>query len=102
MAHFTRGFQDELVKTAGLKGMRKYVKRLKKSKDLRSAIARSAALGGGTGALTALASGDKVLRGAAMGALGGSVAGGTFPGWFQRGSMHAPDEKLLLRALRRR
>jgi len=101
MSHFTRGFQDELVKTARLKGVRKYVKRLKKSKDLRSAIARSAALGGGTGALTALAGGDNVLSSAVIGALGGSVAGGTFPAWFQRGSMRAPDEKLLRRALRR-
>jgi len=102
MSPFITGFQDELVKTAKLKGLRKYVKRLEKSKDLRGAIARSAALGGGTGALTAALGGDSILGGAAVGAAGGAVAGGTFPAWFQRSSMKAPDERLLRRALRRR
>ena len=102
MSPFISGFQDELVKTARLKGVSKYVRRLKKSKELRSAILRSAALGGGTGALTAALGGENPLGAAALGALAGGVTGGTFPAWFGRGNMRAADESRLRAALRSR
>jgi hypothetical protein len=102
MSPFMSGFQDELVKTGGVGSAAKYLKRLKKSKALRKAIVRSAALGGGTGALTAALGGDNPLSGAALGAMAGGVTGGTFPAWFGKRNMLAADEGILRAALRRR
>ena len=97
MSPLTSGFHDELVKTARIKGIRKFVKRLRTSKDLRGAIGRSTALGAGTGALTAALGGDSVLRGAALGAAGGTVTGAAFPAWFSRSNMLAAGERRSLR-----
>ena len=99
-SHFAHGFADELVKVARLKGVKKFIDRLKKSKDLRASIKKSALLGGGTGAATGLLSRDdkpalrRVLGGAALGAVGGGITGAVFPGWFSRSNMLAADETL--------
>lgn len=130
MGPMHEGFADELVKTAradlasmaalaaagGLTGaalrsgaLHRLVKRVKKSKDLRDAIRRSAVLGAGTGAATGVLGGDKdksilrrALGGAAVGAVGGGITGAAFPGWFTKAMRLAPDEVGPLARLGRR
>ena len=110
MGPMHEGFADELVKTAGrLDAVRRLISRIKKSKDLRDAIRRSAVLGAGTGAATGVLGGDKdksilrrALGGAAVGAVGGGITGASFPGWFTKAMRHAPDEVGPLARLGRR
>lgn len=91
-------FQDELTKTAKLRAIGQFAKRLKESKDLRRAIGSSAILGAGTGAVTgALSDSDKSLAkrvagGAGLGLVGGAITGGAFPGWFGSHSRFGADE----------
>ena len=93
------GFTSELIKTARLKSVSKFLSRLEKSPGLRASIRRSTALGAGTGAATNLMAGDddhgiirRLASGAAVGGLGGAITGGAFPGWFGRSNMKASDE----------
>ena len=108
MTSFTAGFQGELEKLAKIRAIANFAKRLHGSKGLREAIRRSAVLGAGTGAVTgALSESDKsllhrMLGGAALGAVGGGVTGASFPGWFSRASMLAPDERRIMMRLRGR
>jgi hypothetical protein len=104
------GFADELVKTAGrANAVLKLLERINTSKDLRSAIRRSALLGAGTGAATSVLGGDgkkstlrRGLGGAALGAVGGGITGAAYPGWFTRAMRLAPDEVGTLARLGRR
>lgn len=93
---FLQGFADELVKTAGVgSAAKRLAERLRSSPELRKAIARSAALGAGTGALQTMVQPKderKLLRNMAAGALAGGATGVAFPGWFGRSSMRAADE----------
>lgn len=101
---FLSGFQDEMVKVAAVKSVARFLERLHKNPELRGAIARSAALGAGTGALTNLLHGDqdkgalrKILTGGAVGAAGGAVTGSAFPGWFGKSNMYTSQELAKLR-----
>ena len=87
-------FVEELTKAAGigtmLKGLGENIMDLRKNPEVRSALARSAALGAGTAALdTALQ--PKQNRHWKKNLLAGGLAGGltglTFPGWFAHGAM---------------
>jgi len=107
MTPLAAGFSDELTKVARFSAVREFAHRLEKSHGLRNAIRRSAGLGAVTGGTTAMLSRDKnepwlrrLLSGAALGALGGGITGGVFPGWFAKSNMRAADE-VSARTLRR-
>lgn len=93
------GFTDELVKTARLGSVAKFLKRVERSPALRASIRRSGLLGAGTGAATGAIAGDedksflrRIAKGALVGGLGGVITGGAFPGWFGKSNMKASDE----------
>jgi len=65
-----------------------------KDPEYRKRIAAGATLGAGTGAATAVAGGGddsvlkRALKGAGTGAVGGTITGAAFPGWFARSNRH--------------
>ena len=110
MTPMTEGFSDELVKLARLGAASRFMKRLKKSPQLRRSMARAGALGGGTAVAAELLGGDVSLASLAkaglIGTATGAGTGAAFPAWFSKANMRAADELrkrgLLSRMFKRR